>query len=252
MQQAAIPAEPVRVSSTDWLKLVGIAAFILDHIGFFFIEDADWFRIAGRVAAPIFFFFIGFARSRAVPLSWIVLGVGLSALDSWLDDFDSVTVNILLNFALARLMLRAVDRFAGSPLRLAAVAAFAIVLVPWTAEFIEYGTEGWLWTLFGFAQRRWRDGDAAFAGARFAFASLAAGVYAYVEIGYHELSGDEGIALIACILVLAGFLLSFQRRPSAVQPPAFFSAPVRFVSRYSLEIYALSLVAMQVVADVIE
>lgn len=251
MDKAATLGGPVRVSSTDWLKLVGIAAFLIDHIGLFFIDDADLFRTIGRLAAPIFFFFIGFARSRQIPLAWIVFGLALTSLDAWLDDFDSLSFNILLNFALARLVLRGVDIYASSPLRLAAVAVIALALIPWT-DVIEYGAEGWLWTLFGFAQRRWRDGDTRFEWARFGFAAVAAGTYVIVETGYHELSGIDETALYALIVSLTAWLLLFERRISPVQPPHLMVAPILFASRYSLIIYAFSLFAMQVIAHVIE
>lgn len=252
MQQVATSEQPVRVSSTDWLKLVGIAAFILDHIGLFFIEDAELFRIAGRVAAPIFFFLIGFARSRQVPLSWIVLGVALTALDVWIDGADEFSLNILLNFAAVRLALRVIDYHAATPLRLAIIAGLCVFAIPTAGLVFEYGAEGWLWALFGFAQRRFRDGDMQFKWLRFGFAALAIAIYAAVEIEDHEFEDGEEIALVAALIALGGLLLLFQRRTSPLQPPAFLMRPVQIVSRYSLEIYAFSLFVMQVIAHVIE
>ena len=116
---------------------------------------------------------------------------------------------------------------------------------------IEYGAEGWLWALLGYAQRSWRDGDARFQWARLGFAALAVGVYGFKEIQDHRLSAGHDLTLIISLLVLACLLLLFQRRPSPFQPPAILIPAVQFVSRYSLEIYALSVVGMQVIANVI-
>ncbi len=251
MDRVASSHAPIRVSSTDWLKIAGVVAFIADHIGLYFVDDPDLLRTIGRLAAPIFFFFIGFARSRDIPLSWIVIGSLLTFADFWSDPDEDVVLNILINFAFVRFGLRIVDAYASGPLGLAGVALICVAALPFAGSIIEYGAEGWLWALVGYAQRSWRDGDARFYWARLGFAALAAGVYAYTEILDHELSAGHDISLIAALVSLACLLLLFQRRPSPVQPPAFMVPAVQFVSRYSLEIYALSVVGMQVVANVI-
>ena len=76
---------PIRVSSTDWFKILGIAAFLIDHAGLFFFPDDDVWRVFGRVAAPIFFFFLGFAHSRSFPVSWLVWGVLLTGMEWWIE-----------------------------------------------------------------------------------------------------------------------------------------------------------------------
>lgn len=234
---------PIRVTSTDWLKLVGITAFLIDHYGLFFVLDDEWWRIVGRVAAPIFFFFIGFAKSRSIPTSWIVWGLILTGADWWIaGDF---TLNILLNFALIRFALRWVDQVAATPLKLGAVAAASLALLPFAAQFFEYGAEGWLWAWFGFAQRAWRNGDVGFAKARFAFAFVAAFTYAFVEIEEADFEGIEAVGLALITLGLTLALLAFKRTISAIQPPALIAPIIVWISQYSLEIYAISLFLMQ-------
>ncbi len=58
------------VTTTDLWKFFGVIFVLVDHYGFFFDNDQDWWRVFGRLAAPIFFFFIGFARTRRVPRCW--------------------------------------------------------------------------------------------------------------------------------------------------------------------------------------
>ena len=235
--------EPVRVTSTDWLKLVGIAAFLIDHVGLFFIADDVWWRIVGRVAAPIFFFFIGFAKSRTIPASWIAWGIVLTAVDWWVDE--ELTLNILLNFALIRYALRVVDAIAATPVKLALVAVLYVVILPFAGEMFEYGAQGWLWALFGYAQRGFRDGNPGFVTTRFAFAFLAGFVYAFVEIESYDLEGVQAVALAALVLALTLGLLAFRRTNAAWQPPAFLAPALVWLSAYSLTIYALSLFLMQ-------
>lgn len=250
MQVVMPQRSPVRVSSTDWLKLVGIAAFLIDHTGLFFIEDDEWWRILGRIAAPIFFFLIGFARSRNIPLSWIVWGVILTGIDWWMDgDF---TLNILLNFAFSRLALRLLDKaeHKSLPWFLGAAALFSILMLPFADFIFEYGAQGWLWALFGYAQRSWRDGHAPFEKMRFAFGFIAAFAYAFVEIEWHDFEGIEAVGCALVVLGLTLVLLRFNRAVSPWQPPAFLAPAIVWLSHYSLEIYAISLFLMQDIFDV--
>jgi hypothetical protein len=245
MQVVMPQRSPVRVSSTDWLKLVGIAAFLIDHTGLFFIEDDEWWRILGRIAAPIFFFLIGFARSRNIPLSWMVWGVILTGIDWWMDgDF---TLNILLNFAFIRLALRLLDKAEHKSLLwfLGAAALFSILMMPFADFVFEYGAQGWLWALFGYAQRAWRDGYAAFEKMRFALAFIAGLTYAFVEIEWHDFEGLEAVGCALVVLGLTLALVRFDRSVSTLQPPRALAPFVVWLSRYSLEIYAISLFLMQ-------
>ena len=93
---------PQAVDNTDWLKTAAIILVFVDHFGYFFMEDDLWWSAFGRLAAPPFFFLIGYAQTRTVPLHWIGLGVILTLLDSWNADWTWVAPNILLSFALIR------------------------------------------------------------------------------------------------------------------------------------------------------
>ena len=147
------------VDHTDWLKTVAIILVLVDHIGYFFIEDDQWWSVFGRLAAPTFFFLLGYAKSRGVPRNWIWLGLGLTLLDIWHNEWKWVAPNILLSFALIRF---------GRPyaqgllerhgwVGFALLAALLFALLPVTAQVVDYGAEGWLWALFGLSQRRYVD-----------------------------------------------------------------------------------------------
>src|SRR5689334_13145951 len=96
------------VTTTDLLKIIGVVSFLLDHIGLFFYPDQNWWRVFGHLAAPIFFFLVGFARSRSIPWSWVFFGTVLTALDvfvSWNRGLQDTNMNILFNFLLLRIAL---------------------------------------------------------------------------------------------------------------------------------------------------
>jgi hypothetical protein len=84
---------PHAVDNTDWLKTAAIILVTVDHIGHFFMENDRWWSVFGRLAAPAFFFLLGYAQTRTVPLPWIWLGVILTLLESWNDDWTWVVPN---------------------------------------------------------------------------------------------------------------------------------------------------------------
>jgi len=96
------PSASHAVDNTDWLKTAAIILVVVDHIGYFFVEHDQWWSVFGRLAAPAFFFLIGYGRTRTVPLHWLWLGVILTLLDSSNNAWSWVAPNILLSFALIR------------------------------------------------------------------------------------------------------------------------------------------------------
>ena len=84
---------PRAVDNTDWLKTAAIIFVSVGHFGFFFVEDDRWWSVFGRFAAPPFFFLVGYAQSRTVPLHWIWIGVILTLLESWNADWTWVAPN---------------------------------------------------------------------------------------------------------------------------------------------------------------
>ena len=102
-------------------------------------------------------------RTRAVPLHWIWLGVILTLLESWNAKWSWVAPNILFSFAL----IRSARPYVQILLQRHGWAAFAflvsaILAVFWiAAKIVDYGSEGWLWALFGLCQRMYVDGGSA-------------------------------------------------------------------------------------------
>ena len=145
------------VDNTDWLKTVAIIAVSIGHFGYFFMEDDHWWAVFGRVAAPAFFFFQGYAESRTIPLNWIWLGVILTLLDSWNDDWRWVAPNILLSYVLIRLARPYVQSFVQRHgwVAVALLVSALLAVLPLVGEIVDYGAEGWLWALFGLYQRRY-------------------------------------------------------------------------------------------------
>lgn len=264
---------PHAVDNTDWLKTVAIILVSVDHIGYFFIEDDQWWSVFGRLAAPIFFFLMGYAQTRNVPLHWIWLGVILTLLDSWNAEWTWVAPNILLSLALIRIVRPYVQIL----VQHYGWAAFAILVctllaaLPIAAKIVDYGAEGWLWGLFGLCQRMYIDSrlatdadSAAQCSERSTHATnqnmglmrllacfVAAVVYVWQEQLEYSFDRLHLTALILGVGVLSLSLCLFLRGPSRIQPPEPMAGALRFIGRHTLEIYAIQLAGSELIIKLV-
>jgi len=268
MHGAARPmsvAQPV--DNTDWLKTAAIILVLVDHFGYFFAEDDQWWGVFGRMGAPPFFFLMGYARTRTVPVRWIWLGVGLTLLDSWNNDWAWVAPNILLSFALIRLALPYVRAFLHRHgwIAFAIIVAVLLALVPISGKIVDYGAEGWLWALFGLCQRIYSDGrsttevDHAFHGSTppvhardektrlmgLLACSVATVVYVWQEQKEFSFSQTQLAAFIVGIVFLSLTFCLFRRGPSRIQPPQNITGILHFIGRRTLELYAIQLAGFE-------
>jgi hypothetical protein len=261
------------VDNTDWLKTAAIILVAVDHFGYFFMEDDRWSSVFGRLAAPTFFFLMGYAQTRAVPLRWIWLGVILTLLESWNANWSWVAPNILLSFAL----IRSVRPYGQIVLQRHGWAALAFLVCALLAvssiagEIVDYGSEGWLWALFGLCQRMYVDGRSAARAdgpaqslappaiamtenaGRMRLLACFAALVVYVwqeqrEYSYHHI---HFVAFIFGIGVWSASLCLFLRGPSRIQPPETIACALRFIGRHTLEIYAIQLAGSELLVKLV-
>ena len=257
------PHTPHAVDNADWPKTAAIISVAVGHFGYFFIEDDRWWSVFGRLAAPIFFFLLGYAQSRTVPHRWIWLGIILTLLESWNAHWTWVAPNILLSFALIRIARPYAKIFVQHHGWAAfAVLVFALLMVlPIGEKIADYGAEGWLWALFGLYQRMYVDGRSATDadGAaqdsappaqtltenvnrmRLLACLVAAVVYVWQEQKEYSFPRIYLAVFILEVCVLSPSLCLFRRGPSRIQPPEAIAGPLRFIGRRTLEIYAVQL-----------
>ena len=260
------------VDNTDWLKTAAIILVAVDHIGYFFMEDDTWWSVFGRLAAPTFFFLMGYAQTRTIPSYWIWLGVILTLLDSSNKNWSWVAPNILLSFALIRLarphvqMLVQNYYWAG----LALVVCVLFVALPIAGKIVDYGAEGWLWALFGLCQRMYVDGSAidvrgsAQTPAPFAHAVtknanlmrlltcfLAMVVYVWQEQKEYSFPQIPFTIFLVGVGVLSLSLCLFHRAASPIQPPKATASVLRFIGRHTLEIYAIQLAGSELIVKLV-
>jgi hypothetical protein len=265
------PAPPA-VDNTDWLKTAAIIFVSAGHFGFFFMEDELWWSVFGRFAAPPFFFLVGYAQSRTVPLHWIGIGVILTLLESWNADWTWVAPNILLSFVLIRIARPYVQMFLQNRGWLAFVVLVSVLLasLPAAAKIVDYGAEGWLWALFGLCQRRYLDGVSAAttdgsrgspaptltatdaAGLMRLLACLvAAVVFVWQEQKEFSFPAVHLAVVVLGLGVLSISLCLFTRGESRFQPPEKIASTLRFVGRHTLAIYAIQLAGSELLVKLL-
>jgi hypothetical protein len=239
-----LPLRGTSVTTTDVLKLVGIVFVFIDHHGYFFDPENMWWRLFGRVAAPIFFFLIGFARTRKVPWTWLAFGLVLTVVNAWkAESLWGPMVNILINFALLRaLILPPVERHVmGRPLAVALLIAGCLPLIPITDGPLEYGAGGWLWAFLGLAHRIvLEDGTLQARWTRNGIATATAVAYIVREVHDYAFTGIQAAILVILVAGLCAVLIRFRREPLTWQPPFPLALPFELCGRYSLEIYGIS------------
>ncbi len=251
---AGLPAagHAARVSTTDLWKALALLLITLDHYGLFLDPAQDWWRVAGRASLPIWFFFVGFARSRTVPWTWLAIGIGLTLLDLWYEDLDpaEAPLNIVLGFALIRLALPWIEeRIWPSRWRIAALLAVLTLLLPVGGFIVEYGTEGWLLALVGLAHRRWLEApDGETLWRRAAIAIYAGGAFCAVEIADFSFDPPQAAALIGLVAAVSALLVGFRRDDVQWQPPVPVAAFLRLCGRRSLMLYAAQIVILTLAA----
>jgi len=267
------PHTPHAVDNADWLKTAAIISVSVGHFGYFFIEDDRWWSVFGRLAAPIFFFLLGYAQTRTVPHRWIWLGIILTLLESWNAHWTWVAPNILLSFALIRIARPYAKIFVQHHGWTAfAVLVFALLMVlPIGEKIADYGAEGWLWALFGLYQRMYVDGRSAadadgaaqdsappaqtvtenVSRMRLLACLVAAVVYVWQEQKEYSFPRIYLAVFILEICVLSPSLCLFRRGPSRIQPPEAIAGPLRFIGRHTLEIYAIQLAGSELLVKLV-
>ena len=260
---------PPITDRTDWLKTFAIIFVSIDHFGYFFIDYADWWNAYGRMAAPPFFFLLGYAQTRFVPPYWIGIGVILTLLDSWNNDWTWVSPNILLSFALIRMARPYVQILLQRHgwVAFALIVAGLVAALPVASNLADYGTEGWLWALFGLCQRWYVDDKSAIVkngliqdpvNSKFIMTEnlgllrllaciTAATVYIWQEQIEFTFSQLQLITVVLGTSAMAIYLSLFRRGASRIQPPQAINSVLRFVGRHTLEIYAVQLASFEII-----
>jgi hypothetical protein len=141
------------ITSYDLLKTVAVMTMVIDHMGFYFDPHDMWWRTIGRLSAPIWFFLIGYARSRDFSMKmWggaVILLAASMATGMFIFPLNALFAMLFIRAILNPLM-KVATRNAET---LTAISIGLLVLSIPSYSIMEYGIQGLLMAMFGYIIR---------------------------------------------------------------------------------------------------
>ena len=151
---------PSAITAYDLLKTLAVTLMLIDHIGYYFFPDDYWWRVIGRLCVPLWFFLIGYARSRDLDPRLVIGGLVLTFADFAAGHYF-IPVNILFSMLIIRVVLNRVMAFCTKGLEPLAFTGLVLALFcPISIAAFEYGFLGILLAMLGWLMRH-RDEPAA-------------------------------------------------------------------------------------------
>ena len=133
---------PKEITSYDLLKMLAVILMIVDHIGAYFFPEELWWRVAGRMCVPIWFFLIGYAKSRDLGAP-IWFWMALLAVSDIVVGQGVFPVNILATMIIIRLVIDTImQRTRNDRSMFWAIIVIIVTLCVPTAFLFEYGVLG--------------------------------------------------------------------------------------------------------------
>ena len=239
------------VNTHDLVKVFAITVMIIDHVGLYLLDNEVWFRIIGRLAAPLFFFLVGYSTSNYFRRDLFVLGGLLFAVNFFFDE-PKFILNILLNFICIKFVLsyweslpyyenNEIEAATGIRLetdnRLVMVflgLAFGNLLV---YNYLEYGLLGLSYAIAGVLVRTGHD-----MRVPWIICCIAQGYM--IERTILEPQGLELVLLMAVYLFIGFIFYTYRFATVHVADP--WRRFLIHYSRLSLEIYVIHLVILKI------
>lgn len=229
------------ITSYDFLKIFALVTMLIDHVGWFFYPENDWFRVIGRMSFPVWIFLIGYARTRDIPKSFWIGGGLMVAFNVIFGEFI-LPVNVLFTMMIVRLCL---DRITSvvfrSDVGLYTFLFFCTFLALPSLFLFDYGTLAFLMALSGYAVR---NRDELF-DSRIGFAFFCVVVFlGHWSAQWATFSFSVVQAMVFAVLLAITFAVLVRFRPREYPDlTGRLPDPVRFViqfcGRYTLEIYVI-------------
>lgn len=227
------------ITSYDLLKTFAVVFMVIDHVGYYFFEDDNWWRVAGRLCVPVWFFLIGYARSR--DLGWRMwAGMGILALASGVTGSGFLPLNILGTMLIIRLVIDGVMvRTQIHAQALWQMGVFFLLLSFPSAYLFEYGTLAIIMAMFGWLVRHQHEyPDGVRQTRRFFLFSYV--VFVVMQAAFFGFKDNQIFFFAGGILAVMCVLMFFRPVTFAGTGRGIYGvllAPVRFMGRWTLEIY---------------
>ena len=213
------------VNTHDLVKVLATVVMVVDHIGLYFMDNNDWFRIVGRLAAPLFFMLVGASGAYHQKNELIIYAGVLMVFQFTLTGFDPAPFNILVSFMIIKFALQRVDFASYNNIALSLFLLFLITSNVFLFDILEYGSLGLAFAIGPVLARKGHD----FANSWLVSVILIYGLMCYTA--YDETQNHQIlVAIIFGIMFLICKFYSFKKLQIR-------NRLILAVSRYSLPIY---------------
>lgn len=247
---------PTALTSYDLLKTAAIILMIVDHMGYYFFPEESWFRIFGRLCVPIWFFLIGYARTRDIPRLAIV-GTLLLLVGSLIAGEYFFPLCILVTLMIGRYFIDILMR----PARIGGESLAGLYFILFFLSFpttmmFEYGTLVLLFTVFGGMCRYRQDfpqvREAGYDKQIHIFAWASFSTFVVIQCVHMSFLDAAQFSTLVCgmgavALILGRFRMAEMTNMTAALP-GFLVRVIQFTGRHTLEIYVAHLLVFKTLA----
>lgn len=232
------------ITSYDFLKALAIILMLIDHIGYYFFPEEQWFRVLGRLCVPIWFFLIGYANSRDTGL-WIWGGAIILLLANPVAGIGIFPLNILFTILAIRLIL---DNFMTGALKSLsafwALNALLFLLVLPSMIATEYGTLGLMLSIFGYMMRHLDKVQKLSPKLIEFYLFFILTIFIISQLIVFPLHENHLIVMALGLIIVFSMLFLFKPKtfPELTRKmPVFLKIPFQILGRRTLEIYVMHL-----------
>lgn len=230
------------LTTYDLFKAAAVILMIIDHVGYYFYPEENWFRVFGRMCVPIWFFLIGYANSR--DLKWpIWTGMVVLVLANMVVGLSVLPLNVLGTMIAVRLvidpLMRLMRRNAETFMCISVV--LLMLAIP-SYSYTEYGTQGLALAIFGYLLRHRPDvpGFKSASALIIGYAMFCVATFTALQMLVFGFDQAEMMVLlhgVAAVFVLLYFFKPQDLPQLSSRLPGVIRGAVRFLGRHTLAIY---------------
>lgn len=245
---------PREITSYDLFKALAVLLMIGDHIGYYFFPEENWWRVFGRMCVPVWFFLVGYAKSRDIgPRLWI--GTAILTAANFVTGMSIFPLNILASMLAVRILIDEVMKgFRKDERVLWPMALMMFLLIVPTMFVTEYGTQGLLLALFGYLVRELQEGRIP-QGLVQRYAAVAYFTFIIPQYFFFGMTQTQFMVMGVGVLAVMAALYKFKPAtfPRMTQMlPGFAVNMIHFMGRRTLEIYVAHLLLFKFMGATIE
>ncbi len=245
---------PKELTSYDFVKAYAVILMIVDHATYYFFPEPEfvWCRVLGRMCVPVWFFLIGYSRSRDLGAKlWI--GTAILVVANVITGQFLIPLSILATMLFLRMII---DPVMNRALRdyevLIGIGLMAMFMSLPVGFLWEYGTSGLFFAMFGWFMRHPERVNYQMRGVVEAFILLfCVGAFGALQIWLFRFDQNQSIALIVGLALVCTVLYFFKpqiypKLTSLLPHPLVWL--IQLLGRRTLEIYVIHLIMFKFAA----